>query len=167
MDDKLVHKMRKVLDTNDAASDRAGELIQGYMDKIVDAIMPIHDSLIPFAYLALEMHRKAFFDRFSDAEKELVECIQEHMDVEVERSIATPDDEKIREKGMTNFEKIKAMDVSQLAELITELPDSTEFWSRICSAKHCRYYDGEMCLERNSPRDCKTAVKHFLLSEVE
>ena len=115
MDDKLVHKMRKVLDTNDAAVDRAGELIQGYMDKIVDAIMPIHDSLIPFAYLALEMHRKAFFDRFSDAEKELVECIQEHMDVEVERSIAMSDNEKEREKGMTNFDNIKALVVSQFA----------------------------------------------------
>lgn len=68
---------------------------------------------------------------------------------------------------MTNFEKIKAMDAGELAGFIAELPDSTEFWSRICSAEHCKLGNGDLCYSKFHDTDCPKAVKHWLESSAE
>lgn len=66
---------------------------------------------------------------------------------------------------MTNFERIKAMSVEELA---ATLADSDEITFVYCGAEHCEHYqeDGWVCSSQSENR-CVAAVLHWLNSEAE
>lgn len=68
---------------------------------------------------------------------------------------------------MTNFEKIKAMDVDELAGFIAGVPDNNIFLEEICSKKHCKLSNGDLCDSKFRDTDCPKAVKHWLESSAE
>lgn len=70
-------------------------------------------------------------------------------------------------KFMTNFEKIKAMDVGELAEVIAGVPYNDNLWTEICEKKHCKLCNGDLCDSKFRDIDCPKAVKHWLESSAE
>lgn len=66
---------------------------------------------------------------------------------------------------MTCFEKIKAMDVDELAEFIVSASEYGGLYDKVC--QKCPYdsFDGR-CLSKNKNQDCKDAVKFLLEQEV-
>ena len=65
---------------------------------------------------------------------------------------------------MTNFERIKAMSVEELA---VTLADGDKIVFAYCTQEHCEHYqkDGWLCSAQGENR-CVAAVTHWLNSEV-
>lgn len=66
---------------------------------------------------------------------------------------------------VTYFEKIKAMDVDEMAEFLANEKSYDEILKKSCDKCPYQRYDG-LCLSKNMDQDCKDAVKFLLEQEV-